>query len=665
MTLQHLLTRDIFDRAMFGKSKDGIELKPSPKKKKFIYSGYNIPDQDEIFLLVDLTKFSLFGSDFYSFVITTSGIYWRDDSSDKEKKNYPEYGIHWDDIQNYQFGIDFDIIYIEQYSVKLNEGYIASNLLNIVEDIAINFKLKLLIKRRNNRRKIFTCNLPRKVFLQKVQWKESNYIRIDLEDNVTRILKEKYHLLYGDDIFLVIDNKKFMNTYGILVTIFGIYWDSGDNYPKNGIRWDDIKQYDFSINKDENEIGIGSEYNILFPGKYELRYFLELIYDIAEYFNIHITVINYLDRTLRREDFEKIIQNKSDAGIEKIDKGKRTSKIDCICRYCNVPYFDEAFMSVEFGSKKKRSNFIMTASGIYWKNIDNHKYPIRGIKWGEFNKSYIIIHDNKLCFDSNYELVIENSDCSAKKLERIIIELFNSINDINEDLKKEEENDEQLRYIILKMKKNMNVGGTNDEQLNRDNTVVKTVDVQNSIRTIDGFLDSCSRIADTIGGPWGIGTKLIISVGKYIYDNKGRCESYKREDIVQNENDNIESCNELILRFIVYAANANGKIDEKEKNIIYSIAKEWFPDKYEKISQRIDQIRKELVDPRKLVRQAHSEGQVFDFELYTLSFLVMNRKDASDFAYLNTLAKELHIDYDTKIALEQEIQNAKERIGRT
>lgn len=115
----------------------------------------------------------------------------------------------------------------------------------------------------------------------------------------------------------------------------------------------------------------------------------------------------------------------------------------------------------------------------------------------------------------------------------------------------------------------------------------------------------------------------------------------------------------LILRSMVYAARADGTIDDTERKRIEAIVGNMLPG--ENAAQALEVLRSETIDPAKIARSVSSPEQAED--VYRLSCSVIDIDHFMETSYLQALATALAIDPATKRRLEGEAEQARQQLN--
>ena len=115
----------------------------------------------------------------------------------------------------------------------------------------------------------------------------------------------------------------------------------------------------------------------------------------------------------------------------------------------------------------------------------------------------------------------------------------------------------------------------------------------------------------------------------------------------------------LLFKAMVFAARADGHIDEAERTRIQEVARGMFPG--HDVSPLLNQLTQGPVDPAILARDVQSQEQAED--LYRFSCLIVDVDTQAEAAYLNTLARGLGLDAGVKAQLDREAAAAKAQLA--
>lgn len=131
-------------------------------------------------------------------------------------------------------------------------------------------------------------------------------------------------------------------------------------------------------------------------------------------------------------------------------------------------------------------------------------------------------------------------------------------------------------------------------------------------------------------------------------------EQYKKEAAKKP----VDPTAELVIRAMIYAARADGSIDELEQNRIDQVLHTMLPN--EDVKEVVAVIRQEPIDPNKIAGKVHSKEQGED--VYRLSCAVIDIDHFMEHSYLDALANALNIDQATQKKLENEAEQAKKQL---
>ncbi len=106
----------------------------------------------------------------------------------------------------------------------------------------------------------------------------------------------------------------------------------------------------------------------------------------------------------------------------------------------------------------------------------------------------------------------------------------------------------------------------------------------------------------------------------------------------------------VLLEAMVFAARADGHIDDEEKQNIHNAAQALFPN--QEIVSLLDNMLQKPIDPNALAARIQSKEEAND--LYRLSCVVVDIDSYMERSYLDGLAKALNLSDAEKFALEQE-----------
>ncbi len=115
----------------------------------------------------------------------------------------------------------------------------------------------------------------------------------------------------------------------------------------------------------------------------------------------------------------------------------------------------------------------------------------------------------------------------------------------------------------------------------------------------------------------------------------------------------------LLLRAMIFAAKADGHLDDIEQGRIEMMLQQMYPG--QDVSALLAHFTRETVDPAVLAREVQTREQGED--LYRLSCLIVDVDNYMERTYLNGLAQALGLDDATRNALEQEAEEAKRQLA--
>ncbi len=111
----------------------------------------------------------------------------------------------------------------------------------------------------------------------------------------------------------------------------------------------------------------------------------------------------------------------------------------------------------------------------------------------------------------------------------------------------------------------------------------------------------------------------------------------------------------LLLEAMVFAARADGHIDDEEKTNIHNAVQELFPG--QEMTTLLDNLLQKPIDPMALAQRVTNVEEAHD--LYRLSCAAITVDSFMERSYLDGLAQALRIDATYKVTLEQEAEAAK------
>lgn len=113
----------------------------------------------------------------------------------------------------------------------------------------------------------------------------------------------------------------------------------------------------------------------------------------------------------------------------------------------------------------------------------------------------------------------------------------------------------------------------------------------------------------------------------------------------------------LVLTAMVFAARADGFVDDDEQASVHAMMEQLFPGT--DVATQMDKLMRCPIDPNALASQVNSPEQGRD--VYRLSCMVIVRDQAMERAYLDALAGALRIAPEDQRALEVEVDTMKAR----
>ena len=115
----------------------------------------------------------------------------------------------------------------------------------------------------------------------------------------------------------------------------------------------------------------------------------------------------------------------------------------------------------------------------------------------------------------------------------------------------------------------------------------------------------------------------------------------------------------LLLRAMIFAAKADGHMDDIEQGRIEMMLQQMYPG--QDVSALLRHFTQETVDPAVLAREVQSREQGED--LYRLSCLIVDVDNFMERSYLNGLAQALGLTEADRAALEREAEEAKRQLA--
>lgn len=116
---------------------------------------------------------------------------------------------------------------------------------------------------------------------------------------------------------------------------------------------------------------------------------------------------------------------------------------------------------------------------------------------------------------------------------------------------------------------------------------------------------------------------------------------------------------QIVVRSMVYAARADGHIDEAEQARIVDAMKQLFPG--QDLSQLVNSLLREPVDAGMLASQVNSMEEAED--VYMMSCMAVDVDHPAERAYLNELAESFGMPRGRREAIEREAFEAKSRVA--
>ncbi|QPN43286.1 tellurite resistance TerB family protein [Priestia aryabhattai] len=109
-----------------------------------------------------------------------------------------------------------------------------------------------------------------------------------------------------------------------------------------------------------------------------------------------------------------------------------------------------------------------------------------------------------------------------------------------------------------------------------------------------------------------------------------------------------------ILRALIAAAKADGRIDQQEEQLIYAEIKRQTSDPH--LQQWLDEEVSKPLDATEVAQSA--QGPAMAAEMYLASVMLVDDQQATERAYLDELASALQIDPTLQVRLEQQAKGA-------
>lgn len=120
-----------------------------------------------------------------------------------------------------------------------------------------------------------------------------------------------------------------------------------------------------------------------------------------------------------------------------------------------------------------------------------------------------------------------------------------------------------------------------------------------------------------------------------------------------------DSTSNLIMRAMSYAARADGKIDNDERQRMNIVLKSLFPGV--DIDSLMAKINQEPIDPTKIAKDVVSKDQAED--VYRLSSIIIDPDQFMEISYMQALAQALGISAPRKADIEKEARAARENLA--
>ncbi len=114
----------------------------------------------------------------------------------------------------------------------------------------------------------------------------------------------------------------------------------------------------------------------------------------------------------------------------------------------------------------------------------------------------------------------------------------------------------------------------------------------------------------------------------------------------------------ILLEAMVFAARADGHIDDEEKQNIHNATEALFPG--QQVVTMLDDLLQKPIDPNSLAAKVQNKEEAYD--LYRLSCAIIDIDSFMERSYLDGLAKALNISDTEKNSLEQEALAAREHM---
>ena len=167
------------------------------------------------------------------------------------------------------------------------------------------------------------------------------------------------------------------------------------------------------------------------------------------------------------------------------------------------------------------------------------------------------------------------------------------------------------------------------------------------------------------GGKMGRAAQLagVAAVALSFYQKWAQMQAARKSSQVQGLGDffggGMDETSVLLLKAMIFAAGADGQIDQEELTRIRSVVQQMCPG--QDVEPLVHELTKDGIDPESLAQQVQSADQAED--LYRFSCLIVDVDTVAERQYLDRLAQALHLDAAAKAALDQETLAAKEQLA--
>ncbi len=163
----------------------------------------------------------------------------------------------------------------------------------------------------------------------------------------------------------------------------------------------------------------------------------------------------------------------------------------------------------------------------------------------------------------------------------------------------------------------------------------------------------------TIGGTAAAGALVYTFYQKWSQGNQGQAQPAPQQSQTQPTAPQClpeaENTALILLEAMVFAARADGHIDEEEKQNIHNATQALFPN--QEVVGLLDELLQKPIDPNSLAAKIKDPEEAYD--LYRISCAIINIDSFMERSYLDGLAKALNINDTQKANLEQEAIAAK------